>query len=115
MVRNELARIVRLFDSYTERRAPHVVPVSSKVDANAFRQVHAIVTRMHDGGPALLTALRHGSPLSARSRPASTPPRYASYNKLAWMRRLSGRFRPTRTFYRSFASSSAARKKRALS
>jgi len=51
--------------------------VSSKVDANAFRQVHAIVTRMHDGGPALLTALRHGSPLSARSRPASTPPRYA--------------------------------------
>src|SRR6266850_6931737 len=78
MVRNELARIVRLFDSYTERRARHVVPVSSKVDANAFRQVHAIVTRMHDGGPALLTALRHGSPLSARSRPASTPPRYAS-------------------------------------
>jgi len=46
MVRNELARIVRLFDSYTERRAPHVVPVSSKVDASAFRQVHAIVTRM---------------------------------------------------------------------
>jgi len=51
--------------------------VNSKVDASAFRQVHAIVTRMHDGGPALLTALRHGSPLSARSRPAFTPPRYA--------------------------------------
>jgi len=69
MIRNELAPIVRRLDSHAERRARHAVHVSSKVDASAFRQVHAIVTRMlTDGGPALLTALRHGSPSSARSR-----------------------------------------------
>ena len=34
MVGNELARIVRLFDSYTERPAPHVVAVRSKVNAS---------------------------------------------------------------------------------
>ena len=54
--------------------------------------------------------------------PCSVPVRIAegaednvTLAKLSWMKRLSGRFRPTRAFYRSFASSSAAGKKRSLS